>query len=246
MKVAALPKRLFLEGPLAIGERSLPAPRAHYLKNVLRVRSNSPLQLFDGTGALAEASVVRLGREVAIAINSVRQLPAPPAPQVHLACAILKGKAMDQVLRKSTELGVSHLWPFFSEHTDVPRRAVSARTRSHWQSVIISAAEQCGQNFLPHLAPVSALAELTASAPVAQRLFTDASGAPWPKNLAPVDTMVFVGPEGGWSSQELTAAAAAGIPQVSLGPLVLRAETAPLVALTTLAVSWRFSADSGP
>ncbi len=147
---------------------------------------------------------------------------------------------MEQVLRKSTELGVTHLWPIYTDHTDVPKRALKQGTEDHWRAVLISAAEQCGQNYLPALSAVQPVSEFLAQPPVPQQLCTDASGTDWPLNLPKADTLLYVGPEGGWSSQELLSMQAAAVPVVNLGPLILRAETAPLVAITTLAVGWRF------
>ncbi|MGI9328237.1 MAG: RsmE family RNA methyltransferase [Pseudomonadales bacterium] len=223
------------------GEQTLGADRAHYLKNVLRVRNDSELMVFDGTGRVANASVKRQGRDFSLHITSVSQIAPPQGPQVHLAFGLLKSKAMEQVLRKSTELGVTHLWPIYTDHTDLPKRGLKRGVEDHWRAVLISAAEQCGQNYLPLLGAVQPFSELLASSPVAQRLCTDASGTGWPENLPAADTLLFVGPEGGWSSQELLSMQAAAVPVVNLGPLILRAETAPLVALTTLAVGWRLS-----
>lgn len=237
-------KRLFLPAPLQTGEHTLGADRAHYLKNVLRVRDDSELMVFDGTGCMASASVRRQGKDLSLHISSVTQAPLPNGPQVHLAFGLLKGKAMEQVLRKSTELGVTHLWPMYTDHTDVPKRALTQGAEDHWRAVLISAAEQCGQNYLPLLGAVRPFSELLASPPVSQRLCTDASGTDWPANLPRADTLLYVGPEGGWSSQELQSMEAAAVPMINLGPLILRAETAPLVAITTLSVGWRLGSNA--
>lgn len=235
-------RRLYLPAPLTAGTQALEKDRQHYLKNVLRIRDGATLTVFDGLGSHAQARVSLQGRALSLNVEEPLRPQAREEPRVHLAFGLLKGKAMEQVLRKSTELGATDLWPLYTDHTHVPKRALQQTGGEHWHNILVSAAEQCGQNYLPTLHDGQHFAEMLANPPARQMLLTDASGGQWPADLPYADTLLLIGPEGGWSEPELTQATATGIATVNLGPLVLRAETAPLAALATLHALWRFNA----
>lgn len=233
-------KRLYLPGPYAPGPVALDPSRAHYLKSVLRLRDGAAVTLFDGAGQTASATTRHSGRELALVIETVSP-PAPaPGPRIHLAFGLLKSKGQDQLLRKCTELGATDLWPVYTEHTHEPRKALPTADDPRALAVIASAAEQCGQNWLPTLHAGRDLAALLTELPASLALAMDQHGRDWPRALPEADTLLLVGPEGGWSDHERTVFDRAEIARVHLGPLVLRAETAPLVALSQLRAWWSF------
>jgi 16S rRNA (uracil1498-N3)-methyltransferase len=233
-------KRLYLPGPYTRGPAALDPSRTHYLKSVLRLRDGAAVLLFDGAGQTASATARHSGRDLMLEIEAVHPPEAAPAPRIHLAWGLLKSKAQEQLLRKATELGATDLWPVYTDHTHEPRKALPAANDARAHAVIASAAEQCGQNWLPALHPGRDLRDLLAALPATARLAMDQHGSDWPHALPQTDTLLLVGPEGGWSDAERAAFDAADVGRVQLGPLVLRAETAPLVALSHLRAWWSF------
>ncbi|MFK7912379.1 MAG: 16S rRNA (uracil(1498)-N(3))-methyltransferase [Pseudomonadales bacterium] len=235
-------KRLYLPPPLRQGPQSLTPDREHYLRNVLRLKSGAQIQVFDGTGVAATATAEANGRKLSLTVAQLQPARDTGQPATHLAFALLKGKANEQVLRKATELGATDLWPLYTDHTDVPRKLLTSANGDHQQAIVISACEQCGQNHLPRLHPGQTLDTLLEQAPVAQMLFADMDAEHFPAQLPAADSMVIIGPEGGWSDRELDLVKARAIRRVNLGDLVLRAETAPLVALSMLTMARRHNA----
>lgn len=231
--------RLYLPPSLATGPQTLAPEREHYLRNVLRLKDGAPVTVFDGDGVLADARVTRDGRNLALTIERLLPALAPPATRLHLAFALLKGKASEQVLRRATELGATDLWPLYTDHTAVPRKLLATADSAHQLGIIISACEQCGQNQLPNLHPGQSLDALLNDLPATQVLFADMNTEDFPASLSPRDSMLIIGPEGGWSERERTLAIASDLRGVNLGSLVLRAETAPIVGLAMLTMALR-------
>lgn len=230
-------KRLYLPAPLTPGPQALASDREHYLRNVLRLKDGAPLQVFDGCGLAATAQVISEGRKLVLTIEEILPVSTDAGPATHLAYALLKGKANEQVLRKATELGVTDLWPLYTDHTDVPRKLLANAHGDHQRAIVISACEQCGQNRLPQLHPGQTLEALLQQRPVADLWFADMDAKPFPAQTAATDSMIIIGPEGGWSERERTLATTAGATTVNLGDFVLRAETAPIVALAMLSMA---------
>ena len=238
--------RLYLDAPLSAGATlALPDARGHYLTRVLRRDVGDAVVLFDGRGTRISAVVSAINRREPVQLqlaDDAAHTPPDPAP-VTVGIALLKGDGLDEVLQKTTELGVDAIQLLLTEHSegrlpDDPNRA--ARRMEHWRAVQISACEQCGRDWLPALhAPMRVETWLTQGA---------ADNARW---LLQPDAMISIGrlcaeatkplvmaigPEGGWSSLERQAADTAGFVEVALGALVLRAETAPLAALAMVNV----------
>jgi 16S rRNA (uracil1498-N3)-methyltransferase len=164
---------------------------------------------------------------------------------VTLALATTAAERMDWALQKGTELGAAAFLPFYSEHCNTRLNDARQERRSeHWQAVIVSACEQCGQNRLPRLSPpqtFDTLLKTTANDASALRFFLDASAhSSLPDALRnarmlsppPKQAFLMIGPEGGFTSDEIRAAHAAGWQAVRLGSRILRAETAAVAAIT--------------
>jgi 16S rRNA (uracil1498-N3)-methyltransferase len=210
---------------------------SHYLARVLRVVTGQPLVLFNGDGHDYAAVVEKASKKGIVARISAR-LPAVAESPLHttLVQSVARGERMDFALQKATELGVSAIQPIESIRTEVrlkPDR-VDARL-GHWQKVLISACEQCGRARLPELRPPMELVDWAGSAANGLRLvLAPAEDQPLSQLELPSAVQIVVGPEGGFEEQELDLLRRSGVKAVSLGPRILRTETAGPAALAIL------------
>lgn len=227
--------------PLTPGSTvSLPPGAARHVQ-VLRLQPGSPIVLFNGDGGEFDAIVQRIGRsEVSVDIAAHRAVEREPARVIHLAVGVPANERMDWLVEKATELGVAGIQPLTTQRSVVRLDGERAQKKqAHWQAVAIAACEQSGRNRVPVIGPVTMLDAWLACRPAQQSgmLLSLADDAPHLRKAATGDGEVVLlsGPEGGLSAQEEGAARAAGFTPVSLGPRVLRAETAALAALAVLA-----------
>lgn len=235
--------RLFTDQPLAPESTvELETRTGHYLQRVLRLRPGDALVLFNGDGFDYAAELEGGARDRTRVRVDARLPAAPESPlQLMLVQAVGKGDRMDYSLQKATELGVAAVRPLFTERTGV-RLAGSRLERRvvHWRGVLTAACGQCGRGRVPELLPPLSLAEWL-DAPATARRLVLAPGAERPLaavNLGDAGVELVVGPEGGWSEQEFAALGAAGCEAVSLGPRVLRTETAGPAAIAVLQALW--------
>jgi len=210
----------------------------HHLARVLRARPGDAVTLFDGAGAELGARVVRVGRD------ETELSPAPAARRgagtggtpLVLLTAVPRGGRMDFLVQKCSELGVSRIVPVITARS-VARPEAGRRAR--WEKIAREAARQCGRADVPDVAPPAPLAAaLSASDLPARRLVLspDAAGRSLRSLLPePAPTALLVGPEGGLAPAEVDAARAAGFVPVSMGPRILRVETAAVVAVALAA-----------
>jgi 16S rRNA (uracil1498-N3)-methyltransferase len=155
---------------------------------------------------------------------------------------VLTGDQFDEVVRDATMLGVTRIVPMATDHVTVPKRARGPQSLDRWRRIAIASVKQCGRAVVPDIAPVASFAEVLGGSParkvmcvepaIAGALAIAAAGS-----KAPAVTLL-IGPEGGWSSGEVAEAARAGATLVHLGPRTLRAERAPVVALSALWTLW--------
>ena len=231
--------RLYLDMPLAQGATlSLPDARAHYLTRVLRRESGDAVVVFDGRGSRISATLTAVSRREPVQVQLADDLvhtPANAAP-ITLGMALLKGDGLDEVMQKTTELGVDTVQLLLTEHAEgrLPDDAARAARRiEHWRAVQVSACEQSGRDWLPTLhAPLLLddwLRQAQGTGWLLEPEATTLIGALRNQACAPLH--MAIGPEGGWSHAERRLAAASGFVEVALGTPVLRAETAPLAAL---------------
>ena len=238
--------RLYLDTTLSAGATlSLPEARGHYLTRVLRRDVGDAVVLFDGRGTRINATVSAINRREPVRLQLADELmyAEPNDAPVTLGIALLKGDGVDEVLQKTTELGVDVVQLLLTEHSegrlpDDPSRA--ARRALHWRAVQVSACEQCGRDWLPLLHAPLRLDDWLQQAPgPASRWLLEPEARVSISTLrrdATGPVVMAVGPEGGWSALERQAAVAAGFVEVGLGTPVLRAETAPLAALAMVSV----------
>lgn len=228
--------------PLATGQAlSLPPGAARHVQ-VLRLQPGAVITLFNGEGGEFEATVTRMGRsdvDVQVGAHHAIEREAPRA--IHLLAGITANERMDWLVEKATELGVASITPLLAERSVLKLKGERADKKlAHWQGVAVAAAEQCGRNRVPTVHPAVTLADGLAQ-PAQTGLRCVLSLAPGTRPLAQAvageaPVWVLSGPEGGLSPAEEALALQAGFVPVTLGPRVLRAETAPLAVLAALTV----------
>jgi 16S rRNA (uracil1498-N3)-methyltransferase len=220
---------------------SLPAGAARHVQ-VLRMQPGEVITLFNGEGGEFDATVTRMGRsDVDVEVGAHRPVERESARAVHLLAGITANDRMDWLVEKATELGVASITPLVAERSVLKLKGERADKKlAHWQGVAVAAAEQCGRNRVPTIHPAVTLIDWLKKAPPCERWVLSLSEGTQPltqmhspQTLAPVT--VLSGPEGGLSPAEEATALAAGFAPITLGPRVLRAETAPLAVLAVLA-----------
>lgn len=242
-----------LYAPVGFADGSIirlePGP-AHHLIRVLRLGPGAAVEVFDGQG---QAALGRLVSTDPCTVTVESMLAPDPSPQLRLSLVqcISAAEKMDWTIEKAVELGAAAIFPLQSQKGIVrltPER--STRRREHWQRLIVAAASQCGQNRLPHLHEVANLTEWlraqSAPAPGELRLVLDPRARQSLPGLlaarnAPAtggEVQLLCGAESGFSEAEWETACAAGWLAVTIGPRVLRTETAGLAALAAIQALW--------
>jgi 16S rRNA (uracil1498-N3)-methyltransferase len=232
--------RLFVDTPLAAGaELTLPEAADRHAR-VRRVQPGDALLLLDGHGAEWPATVRTVGRSaITVALGEPRAVDRELARPVTLAVVVPANERMDWLVEKATELGAAALQPLQAERSVLRLGGERATKRhAHWQGIVRAASEQCGRTRLMAVAPLRELGEWLAALPPAPPGearwvldFAPDALAPGAGGGRPAAITTLSGPEGGLAPAELAAARAAGFRPLTLGPRVLRAETAPLALL---------------
>lgn len=237
--------RLFVNTELQAGQQlQLDAEQARYLGRALRLRVGSSLSVFNGRGGEFTATVETIGRKSALLRIGDQADAITESPlKVHLVQGISRGERMDFVVQKATELGVKRISPVLTEYGVVKLDATrAAKRRDHWQSIAESACEQSGRTRPPLVElPMVLNAWFGARTKEADTDLILRPGAATPlAGIATPATKVclLIGPEGGFSESEYEDAQLAGFTAVSLGPRVLRTETAALAALAIAQSTW--------
>ncbi len=241
-------------------ELELPQEVAHQARDVLRFTPGDTLHLLDGAGGEYPAEVVALDRKrVIVRLGPRVEGRAEPAAHVVLCQGMLKAAKFEWVLQKCTELGVAAFIPLLTERAVAATEEASEGKRRRWSRIVAEALEQCGGARLPEISPPRPLMHALASLPsggLALIPWEEATALPLRAALQQSVTALggvnrlsevrlFVGPEGGFSAGEIALAERAGAIPVTLGPRILRAETAAIVA-ATLALDALGSLDSPP
>jgi len=200
------------------------------------------LTLFNGDGHEYTAIVERMGRsDVTVQVAARAWVDREPTRAVHLAVGMPANERMDWLVEKATELGVASIQPLATARAVLRLQGERAQKKqAHWQSIAESACEQCGRNRVPKVHPVMDLANWLQGLGVlseARYLLSPRDGAASLAGEKVTSAWILSGPEGGLSSEEEAMASKAGFEAVKLGPRVLRAETAPLAALTLLTLA---------
>ena len=233
--------RIYTDQALTTGiSISLPPVAARHIQ-VLRLQPGGSIALFNGLNEVEGAfhAVVQImGRsDVTVMVGDFKPTQLEATRTVHLAVGMPANERMDWLVEKATELGVTSIQPLSTERTVLRLSGERAeKKRVHWQGIAIAACEQCGRNRVPLIhAPASLndwLKTLDSSSDARLLLSLQAASQPLLKAMGTSRSMTFLsGPEGGLSALEESAALAKGFAPVTLGPRVLRSETAPLACL---------------
>jgi 16S rRNA (uracil1498-N3)-methyltransferase len=216
---------------------------SHHVLDVLRFGVRDHVTVFDGEGAEARADITAVeGKRIRLRVGQKnRSQPLPCA--ITLAQAVPKGKHMDFIIQKATELGAARIAPLFSDRTVVQLDASDAeKKREKWREIAIETCKQCGQNRLPEIAvprkpkaffeeqEQSDLMLIASLQPDARRIKSVLADS-----ARPLSVCVLVGPEGDFTPAEIALAKSRGCRPITLGPIILRAETAALYCLSVLA-----------
>jgi 16S rRNA (uracil1498-N3)-methyltransferase len=237
--------RLFVSGALSNGaEIELDGDRARYLGKVLRARVGDAVIVFNGEGPEWPGTITRISKNsVGLALGESVEAGTESPLKIHLVQGISRGERMDFVVQKATELGVKRITPVLTEHGVVKLKADRAeKRREHWQNIAASACEQSGRTRLPLIDTPMPLKNWFGSKPdkVDTELILAPRAATALSSIAAPETKicVLIGPEGGFSDAEYQDAEISGFKAVSLGPRVLRTESAAIATLAVLQSLW--------
>lgn len=237
--------RFYCTPPLHFGTAfELPPKAAHHAHRVLRLRVNDPVQVFDGEGNALDAMISEINGK-RVALGNLTPCTAEPESPLHivLAQAMCGSEKMDWVVQKATELGAAEIQPVQTQRSVAKLSSERAEKRiEHWSSVAIAACEQCGRNVLPQLhAPqeFSAWLAQMRSIPYAKFILLPEGATALHEQPAPQGKVaLLIGPEGGFSEDEIKMAHSAGFTPIRLGKRVLRTETAAIAGIAALQTLW--------
>ena len=242
--LAGRSRRFFAERPLHPGERVLEGPTAKHAAGVLRLRSGEHIVLFDGGGLEFPAEILSVDRQgVRVVVRDGVPVNRESPLNIRLGVGLSQPAAMDLVVQKATELGVAEIIPMATERSQgwlARKRGKERQVR--WERIAQEAARQCGRNRIVHVAQMAHFSQVIGQEvpPAAVRLiFWEEEARRGLKEVltgrGPVSEVhLLIGPEGGFSSAEAAAARAAGFHTVSLGPRILRTETAAVAVVSLL------------
>lgn len=236
--------RFYCPIPLQSGRSiTLPPEAAHHALRVLRLRSGDELVLFDGLGGEYPGRVVEATRVLRIALDGKHDIEREAPLALTLVQALPSGDKMDWVVQKAVELGAVAIRPVQTKRSVVRLKGERADKRvAHWQQVAISACEQSGRNRLPEIGAILDLPHYLAMSRgenETRLLLSPHQGVRLSGLSRPPGTLtLLIGPEGGFEEGEESAALSVGFQPVSLGPRVLRSETAGLTAMAAILALW--------
>ena len=225
---------------------TLSPEESRHLVRVNRARTGAEVSVFDGRGNEWVCELVSTGKEAVLETRTHAVLPPPPCPVI-LAQALPKGKTMDQIVRKATELGVAEIVPLLTARTEVRLDAARGETKTDkWEQTAVEAAKQSGNSRLPVIAPVQSLSDWLAAArlpdlrlvgslhPGARHLRSVVDELRSANAFPPSSAGWVIGPEGDLTPEEMEALLSAGCKPVTFGRAVLRCDTAAITALGIL------------
>jgi 16S rRNA (uracil1498-N3)-methyltransferase len=227
---------------------TLAGPEAHHAREVLRMKAGEKLVLFNGQGREITAEIVDLTGDE-IRLRKLHEAETPPLQcRIVLGQAIPKGKNMELIVQKAVEIGAAEIAPIISDRTIVQVDSESAaQKQSKWEQIAIEAAKQCGQNWLPCVHTPRKLAEFFSGIEESFDLRLIGSLQPDAEHLKkiladysrehesrPRGVLMLIGPEGDFTPAELSLARRHGCQPITLGPIILRVETAAIYCLSIL------------
>jgi 16S rRNA (uracil1498-N3)-methyltransferase len=227
---------------------ALRGSEAHHARDVLRMQAGDKLVLFNGEGRELTAEITSVA-DHEIRLRKLHEAETPPLRcRIVLGQAIPKGKNMDLIVQKAVEIGAAEIAPIISDRTIVQVGSeTAAQKQTKWQQIAIAAAKQCGQNWLPRVRAPKKLAEFFSASERAFDLRLIGSLQPDAQQLKriletylsehgdrPRSVLMLVGPEGDFTPAEIALARRYGCQPITLGPIILRVETAAIYCLSVL------------
>jgi 16S rRNA (uracil1498-N3)-methyltransferase len=235
--------RLYYDHPLPLGcQVELDTKLSQHILHVLRLKKHAPLILFNGQGGefIAELIDIKKHRAIVKLLEHREGLPNPTL-SIHLGQALSKGQRMDYALQKATELGVSAITPLYTKHGNVqiPPSRLNNRL-SHWKGIITHASAQSKRCDIPQLTTPEDFTNTSLLKNDGIKLICTVSSHNFIQSMstAPSKVILLIGPEGGFTPEEVTVALDNGFQRFSLGPRTLRTETATVVALSVIQTLW--------
>lgn len=234
--------RIFTEQNLLSGEQiELEESASHHLSKVLRMQAGRELVLFNGAGGEFAATIHEISKKhvtVSIAEHSIDNRESPL--ELELAIGISRGERFEWVLQKATELGVTKITPLITERTEVKTGGDrQEKMQDRWQHILISACEQSQRNLLPKLSvPIQIFDWLPTVNSDFRFVLHHRDSKTLPTEQKPQSVTLLIGPEGGLSESEIAQALAKNFNALTLGPRVLRTETAPVAAISLVQYLW--------
>lgn len=225
------PHPISLGNPLACDEKT-----SHYLCHVLRLKSGDPIIVFNGQGGEYSADIHFEKKKVTLTPTTYHDVNRSSSLNIHLGQAISRGDRMDFAIQKATELGVNDITPLFSEYTAVKlEEGRSQKRMTHWMNIAISAAEQSGRTDIPVIHPPLTVQEWIKMPFTGTSICFDIGPYASLKALpSSSHVRIAIGPESGWSTKEHTFMKESAFTICSMGPRILRTETAGMTAIALL------------
>lgn len=220
---------------------ALSESQSHYLSKVLRMQAGRELILFNGEGGEYSAEIAAVHKKhVDVSVKDFSPENRQSHLQLELAIGVSRGERMDWVLQKATELGVTKITPLMTDRTEVKLGGERAdKKMEHWQQILISACEQCQRNLLPELSEPRNFSEWIDECNAELKFVLhhrDNKGLP--QNKSTQSVALLIGPEGGLDDDEIAQAITQKFSPLTLGPRVLRTETAPVAAISLVQYLW--------
>ena len=233
--------RIYLDTDLSIGASVILPIEAHrHVVNVLRLKESHSLILFNGKGCEYTASINTIEKKQTLVTIEKELCNSTTSPlNIELGLSLIKNDKFDFALQKSVELGVNSITPLSATRSPIKLDSKRENKRQlHWQGIIQSACEQSGRNILPTLNPVQSITNWLSSSEISGIIF-EPTAVKTLSSLESKNTIrIIIGPEGGFTDNELATVEESNFSKVKLGPRILRAETAAISAISALQLLW--------
>jgi len=197
---------------------------------VTRAEPGEVIEVFDGKGSVWDAVVVQVGKHKTIVRVQAAHVVVPPKTELILGLALVRPAAFELALEKVVEVGVTRIIPFAAARSN----AVAGNRGERWQRIIVESAKQSKRFYLPQLDPAMKFPQILNLPSQSRILFAEHDGGSLKPALSGLPVLFLVGPEGGWTDDELVSARSAGFHTVSLGSGILRTETAAIVGASLI------------
>jgi 16S rRNA (uracil1498-N3)-methyltransferase len=241
-RASRLVPRIFCDVRLGPGAQFALAPdAAQHVARALRLTTGDALTVFDGRGGEYEATIERIDRgRVDVKVGGFRDVEREARVRVGLVQGLPEADKMDWIIQKAVELGVAWIQPIVCDRSVVRLHGERAERReAHWKRVVVAACEQSGRNTLPEVRPTLAFQSWLAMESMVARWMLVPDAPPMTGHAPPAEPVeLLIGPEGGLSDREKDIALSRRCEPLSLGPRVLRTETAPIAALAAIHALW--------